>query len=298
MDDISEKEIKFKPSVYGFIRNYILSFLPIWILIVYIQIKLIIGPLLSFFNPVFVLIAIIFGFPTSEVPKFLDFFILLILMFLAFIVSWTLRSKEGTASTGLTLLLPFIAQIPALKHDFSTFALISGYRDFFILGAIISSGLVLLSIESYRHSIHYVLADSELKMSGGIWRKQEHAIPYNQIGRIVLEQSLFGKIFDYGTLIPLGLAEWGSEYYTRGVGTLADVGKLHPGVFYARTLKEASRDPLKCLYGIKSPNKIKEVLEKKITIPYKAEITQTEYLRKIYEKISEKHESENYPKEG
>jgi len=46
---------------------------------------------------------------------------------------------------------------------------------------------------------------------------------------------------------PVGLAEWGA-------GLAAD----HAAVGYARTLKEVSRDPMKCLYGISNP---KEVLK-------------------------------------
>lgn len=289
----SVEELKLKPTFYGFIRKYIIAFLPVWILAGYLQVKFILGPLLSFLNPALILIGTIFGLKSTQIYKFFDFLTLFSLMFLAFILSWALRSKEGTASTGITILLPFLIQIPKIKKNINLINLINFYSDFFAISAIISSFLVLLSVELYRNSITYSLTGSELRISGGLWRKQEQTIPYNQIGRIVLEQSIFGKIFDYGTLIPVGVADWGSEYYTRGVGTFVDLGKTHPGAFYARTLKEVSRDPLKCLYGIRSPNKVKEKLEKYIAEPYRAEVAQAEYLRKIYEKMSEADESKN-----
>jgi hypothetical protein len=101
----------------------------------------------------------------------------------------------------------------------------------------------------------------------------------------VLEQSLFGRLLNYGTVIPVGVAEWGAEYYTREVGTEVEGDKVSAEVRYARTIKEVSRDPLKCLYGVKKPDEMKTVIEKMITAPFRAEIDQVKYLRKIYEKI-------------
>jgi hypothetical protein len=40
---------------------------------------------------------------------------------------------------------------------------------------------------------------------------------------------------------------------------------------------------MKCLYGISNPKRVMERLQRMITVPYRAEIDQVEYLRRIAE---------------
>ncbi|MEM2795623.1 MAG: hypothetical protein QXY49_07200, partial [Thermofilaceae archaeon] len=56
-------------------------------------------------------------------------------------------------------------------------------------------------------------------------------------------------------------------------------------VGYARVLKEVSRDPGKCLYGVKEPRKVKEAIETMIQAPYRAEIDQVRLLKDIKENL-------------
>jgi hypothetical protein len=45
---------------------------------------------------------------------------------------------------------------------------------------------------------------------------------------------------------------------------------------------------MKCLYGISNPSEVLSKLQKMITVPYRAEVDQVDYLKKIDEKMSEK----------
>jgi len=279
--------ITIRPSVVGFLRKYLICFVPLIALIIYHTFKQL---FLHLFNALLSLssfASIPLTVNVDDIASFVSFAIVLVVLYF---LSWVLRSTEAQGAIGLSLIIPavFVAFKMISNPSEDVFRLlidsIGLYIDVFPMGVLMAVAIMLVRTEIYRRTIRYELTDTSITISGGIWRKQEHLIPYNQIGRVVLEQSLFGRLLNYGTLIPVGVAEWGAEYYTRGVGMGAS-GKITGGIGYARTLKEVSRDPLKCLYGIKDPEKIKSLIEKMITAPFRAEIDQTEYLRKIYEEM-------------
>ena len=212
-----------------------------------------------------------------NIPTLQPYLPVLGLLIFLLIISWVLSSTEASGSIGLAVLLTML--IAALNSDYTIPSILSNFNTYVMHGAVAATTILLLRTEIYRRSITYTIRSTDLAMSGGIWRKQEQSIPYDQIGRIVLEQSWIGRLLDYGTIIPVGVAEWGAEYYTRAVA----VQSSGVAVGYARTLKEISRDPMKCLYGISNPKRIMEKLQKMITVPYRAEIDQVKYLRRIAE---------------
>ncbi|WP_457548691.1 PH domain-containing protein [Archaeoglobus sp.] len=259
-----------RPSVFGFMRRYLLCLTPIVALAAYRFIDKFLYALLT------PLKLLGLGF---VVGIFNLSFVLFILLALA----WVFRSSEVEGAVGLSLTIPLILALIKINMG-SLGNLIEVYLNNVPTAIFIAVALMLIRTEIYRRTISYKLTDVGVEISGGIWRRQEQAIPYNQIGRVVLEQSIFGRILNYGTVIPVSSAEWGSEYYTRALGVAGKVA----GAGYMRTLKEVSRDPLKCLYGVKNPKKIKEIIEKMMTATFRAEIDQVEYLKKIYEEISRK----------
>ncbi len=264
-----------RPSFLGFMRKYILCLAPLVALAIYsIIIKLLLKNLLSVSD----LINLKF------ISDLLNFTILLSILF---IISWVFRSREAQWSVGLSLTISAIFVLLNVSGNFFNvlFKGLSVYISYFPLASVIAVILTILGTELYRRSIRYEITDTGIRLRGGICRRQEHYIPYDKIGRIVLEQSLFGRLLNYGTIIPVGLVEWGAEYYTRAVG-VGSYGRVTAGVGYVRTLKEISRDPLKCLYGVKDAVKIKEIVERMITSPFRAEVDQVEYLKKIYNEIT------------
>ncbi len=262
-----------RPSVLGFMRRYILCLTPIVALIVYKFVNKYVYDLLT---PMKLL----------GLDFVVDLFNLSFLLFIILALAWVFRSSEVEGAVGLSLTIPLIIALIKTKMSIGV-DLIREYLENVPTAILIAVVLMLIKTEIYRRTISYKLTDVGIEIAGGIWRRQEQVIPYNQIGRVVLEQSIFGRLLNYGTIIPVSSAEWGSEYYTRAVGA-GGSGKVTAGVGYARTLKEVSRDPLKCMYGVKNPKKIKEIIEKMITAQFRAEIDQVEYLKKIYEEISRK----------
>jgi len=250
-----------RPSVLGFLRRYLLGLVS---LLVYI-VTILIGESYIFLRDYLVYI----------------YFILLVS---ALIISWVLRAKESLSSTFLSLFLFFAFGYKDLQNMTMTdipVKLSDIFAKFGLASNLIAICITLIAVEMYRKSINYVLTDLGIEIRGGVWRSQIQSIPYNYIGRVILEQSLIGRIFNYGTIVIVSPAEWGSEYYTRGIDTSISQRSMSLGVQYSRTLKEISRDPLKCLYGVKNPTILKNIIEKMITAPYRAEIDQARYLKEI-----------------
>ncbi len=247
-----------RPSVLGFMRHYLLCLVPVVALLIYEYLH---EPLLKYI---------------PFIPETLLSLATILLILSA--IAWVFRSVEVEGAVGISLILPLL--LLPFRQLTSPLDVVKAYTDYLPKAILISSALMILRTEIFRRTISYRITDTGVEISGGVWRRQEQTIPYNQIGRVVLEQSVFGRLLNYGTVILVSSAEWGSEYYMRVVGAGKNVG-----VGYGRILKEVSRDPLKCLYGVKNPKKLKEFIEKAISAVFRAEVDQVEYLKKIYEEI-------------
>ena len=208
-------------------------------------------------------------------------------------IAWTLRNREASYSLGLFTAIVLLTILLKLGSSNLSIAEFPYFVKLFIeelhnvigVAAVISSLLVLAYTEIYRRTISYEVGDDAITMSGGLLKKQYHSLPYDKIGRVILEQSVFGRLFNYGTVIPVGIASWGEEYYTRAIGGgLADHGAV-AGLGYARTIQEISRDPLKVLYGVPNPKKVYDAIRDKLVFTYKAEKRKLELLESIDKKL-------------
>jgi len=110
-------------------------------------------------------------------------------------------------------------------------------------------------------------------------------VPHHQIGRVVLEQDFFGRLFNYGTVIPQSITRWGSETSLRGVGASGQKDNFGAMIGYAKGREEASRYPLDCFYGIPDPRTAQNLLRQLMVLPATREEEQVTFLKKIYDKI-------------
>ena len=266
--------ISTRPSVVGFSRRYLLAFTPLALLFLAL-----VADSYLYHR---------FQVRIGWVP------LTLALLLGAAVASWVLRSKEALASTllamGLASLASFLSLSPKVTLWELPGALLRGLEGSLLLGCAAGAAATCVGVEVYRRSINYIISNIGVRIRGGVWRRQEHFLPYGHVGRVILEQSLIGKLLDYGTVILVSAAEWGAEYYTRGAGAQASA-PLMPvkgEALYARTLKEVSRDPLKCLYGIRKPRKVYEVITKQQATREVVEFEQLRYLKEIAEEIKRK----------
>jgi len=155
-----------------------------------------------------------------------------------------------------------------------------------LIFSIIVSTVMAFLTEKYRQTIQYTITKRGIKIKGGLWKQEEHLILFNQVGRIVMEQGVLGRIFNFGDIIPVSSAQWGAEIGIRGMGASNQKKNFSLGVGYARARQEIARTPVNCLYGVPNPKQIQELLETSISRAMVQQEEQTQYLKEINEKIS------------
>jgi hypothetical protein len=129
--------------------------------------------------------------------------------------------------------------------------------------SVIAAVLVLIGTELFRRSVRYTLFRDMVRIAGGVWTPVEHLIAYKQIGRIVIKQNRFNRLIHVGTIQFAGAMYHGMN--PGSIGTTSDTTGTE-GLVSGYTLISPDKvySPLDCLYGIKNPEKAKELLEQKI----------------------------------
>lgn len=235
------------PDPRGFLPRYLLAFTPLFLGFV------------SLFTTV-ALRGFVAGFPMSVptpvgniAPGMGDMVETLILLtspigiYLLFVmIGWAIRSMEmwgsstlalGMSSLGGIFLVTFFP-VPSMSKIMD---LLNSITYLILPASYITAIIVLAATEVYRRSIRYTITYEGLIAKGGIWRRQERVFPHRQIGKLFMDQGMAGRLLDTGTIIPIGAAQAG------------------PGG--AKAVRELSRKPLDCLYGVREPEKIMTVLE-------------------------------------
>jgi membrane protein YdbS with pleckstrin-like domain len=210
------------------------------------------------------------------------------IFFIAF--GWVTRHPELWTGTLLTLTLSAItgyllagsSASPAFSGDFLLIVL--QWIAFLVQPfCIIATLIVIFGIEKFRRSIRYTIRKDGLFIHGGLWTMQNHMIPHHQIGRVVIEQDLFGRRFNFGTVIPQTTTRWGAVTSIRGVGTSGQKDNIAAGIGFAQGREEASRQPLDCLFGIPGPQNAQKILTELIHQHASRGEEQVEILKKIYD---------------
>jgi membrane protein YdbS with pleckstrin-like domain len=262
------------PTVHSFITRFVFCILPV---------------LVSVFS---IFLQTVFRNATPDfIPNQAIFLFTPIGLFIVLLVAgWVLYIRELWAGIFSVLVLSIIcAGITLMGMSLFSFdyypRLIELLAFYIPIFSVIISLIMIAITEQYRRSIQYTITNAGIKMRGGIIQIEEHMIPFNQIGRIIMEVGILGRLFHFGTIIPIGVAQWGSELGIRGVGVGGQKGKVSAGVLYAKARQEVARTPLNCLLGVPKPHEIHKILEKFISRQALQGEEQTQYLKKIYEKL-------------
>jgi xanthine/uracil permease len=126
--------------------------------------------------------------------------------------------------------------------------------------SVVAAVVVLIGTELFRRSIRYTLYRDIVKITGGVWTPVEHLIAYRQIARIMVKQNWFNRLMNVGTILFAGAMYHGTNASSASDSTGTE------GLVSGYTLVSPDKvhNPLDCLYGIKNPEKAKELLEQKI----------------------------------
>jgi hypothetical protein len=209
-----------------------------------------------------------------ELPAFIQITALLIApigIFLFFIfIGDATNHPEIWIGAALTLLFSVIGAF----YQMLTFDIPVGVSTPYILAffqwiayfvqpaSVVASVLLLAGTELFRRSIRYAIMRDVVRITGGIWTPVEHLIAYKQIGRIMVKQNRFNRLIHVGTILFAGAMYHGTDTSIDGTTTLTG---METG--YVLISPEGVHSPLDCLYGIKDPEKAKELLEQKILQP-------------------------------
>jgi hypothetical protein len=281
------------PVRMSFIYTYLMALSPLLLVIISLFIRVVLTALIGGVSKgmpgtVSVLVPNI-----SDIANMTGFVIAPIGVFALFAcIGWAMRLTEMWTATALTLgmsalvaiLVVLVTKTPSTSGN--NFGILIQWTAFLIQPfSIIAAIIVIAWTETFRKSISYTITNEGVWIRGGVWKKQEHMIPHHQIGRVVLEQDFFARLFNYGTVIPHTTTRWGTETSFRGVGGTGQKDNAALGIGYAKGREEGSRHPLDCLYGIPDPKTAQQFLKDQMCRTAAREEEQVSYLKKIYDKI-------------
>ena len=281
------------PDSKSFMYKYVMACVPILLVLLSIFVRALLGGITSALMP---------GIPSSlnlvvpAVTSITNISLYLVAPIGIFVavagIGWALRFTELWTSTAITLASSVICGmilmagtgIPLVSERYIADLVqwIAYLVQPFCIFAVI---VVLAWTEKFRRSIRYKITSENIAIQGGVWKHQEHLVPHHQIGRVVLEQDFFGRLFNYGTVIPQSITRWGSETSLRGVGASGQKDNFGAMIGYAKGREEASRYPLDCFYGIPDPRTAQNLLRQLMVRPATREEEQVTFLKKIYDKI-------------
>ena len=282
-----------QPDPRSFLYKYVMATVPVLLVILSIFVRALLGGITSTLIP---------GIPDAfdtfvpTVTSIATISIYLVAPVGIFVVvagiGWALRFTELWAGTALTLGLSVIVGMIMLAgtgtpvvSEWYVSHLVQWIAYLVQPFCIVAVAVILLWTEKFRRSITYTITTENIGIRGGVWKHQEHLMPHHQIARVVLEQDLIGRMFNYGTVIPQSITRWGAETSIRGVGAGGQKNNLGAMIGYAKGREEASRYPLDCFFGIPDPHTAQQLMNQLMIRPATREEEQVAYLKEICDKI-------------
>jgi hypothetical protein len=258
------------PSPRGFLSRYLLCLTPIALAGLSV---LVLTYLMNMLTESSASVVQSLGTIVPELPAYVEITVLLIApvgIFLFFIfIGDATNHPEIWIGAGLTLLLSGIGAfyqvysvgIPSVTTPY-LLSLFQWTAYLIQPASVIATVLVLISTELFRRSIRYRLYGDLVRITGGVWTPVEHLIAYKQIGRIMIKQNWFNRLIHVGSIVFAGAMYRGIDAGRTDSGSLPGTESLLSG--YTLISPESVHSPLDCLYGIKYPEKAKELLEQQI----------------------------------
>jgi hypothetical protein len=258
------------PSPRGFLSRYLLCLTPIALAGLSV---LVLTYLMNMLNESSASVVQSLGTIVPELPAYVEITVLLIApvgIFLFFIfIGDATNHPEIWIGAALTLLLSVVGAfyqvysvgIPSVTTPY-LLSLFQWTAYLIQPASVIATVLVLISTELFRRSIRYRLYGDLVRITGGVWTPVEHLIAYKQIGRIMIKQNWFNRLIHVGSIVFAGAMYRGIDAGRTDSGSLPGTESLLSG--YTLISPESVHSPLDCLYGIKYPEKAKELLEQQI----------------------------------
>ena len=132
-------------------------------------------------------------------------------------------------------------------------------KTMIIYSLTVPSILALVVVELYRRGITYVFTNYRIMIRKRFLIYEERSIPYDKITDIFLVKGILGRIFNYGTIVPITASMVGLSVNTAMVGLGGGLGKtdnVYASVNAARSKITPFWLPPFVIYGIPAPEEI------------------------------------------
>lgn len=191
------------------------------------------------------------------------------LLIAGFIASHLWIDRGGYAFFGLCTAIGLIGiGVIGYQAKYNNEDIVDFYQWFLPALSVAMGALGFIGIDYYRRGFKYTLTNLRIVIAKKFITLDERIVRYNHIEDVKVNQSVFGRMFGYGHVIPLT----GS-----GIGTGTDesiavgsVGKEVDGVNIGMTggskagIRKAKPSPGDCLFGVKTPIKIRGIISRYI----------------------------------
>ena len=189
------------------------------------------------------------------------------------------RLYGGLAFFGIGAMVFHFYKIGEAEDDTMAFG-----RWFIPLLTLLVGGGGMVYVNHLRRSFTYYLTDIRIAMHQDfLWfRTSERQVRYNHIEDIKLKQSLFGRIFGFGTVVPVTGSGLGTG--TDEAMMIAAVGGEAKGFAAGiaggsrRSVLRTSDNPCDTLYGVPDPGRVRDIIAQNIQ-----DDTGVEHLKRIEE---------------
>jgi membrane protein YdbS with pleckstrin-like domain len=208
---------------------------------------------LSFLNVIFGMT----GMKTVDIALLVVFWIILLLSGLGIGVLWVSKMPlvymvlVGLAGTALELY--FLA-----PYEFALKPMVK----LLLLGVAAAVSMILTEVYRKRHT--YVITNYRIVTKKGFIRKEERELMYDKITDVYVNQGILGRIFNFGTVIPIsgsgfGLGSDSAQAFTGAAASLkgATVGGGFAGGKSVQTPRAATYFSL---HGVSDPKKIRIII--------------------------------------
>jgi hypothetical protein len=148
----------------------------------------------------------------------------------------------GAVSTAIGVVLDIPLLVPALGA----------------LAAVIG----LISTEWYRHAHSFIITNYRLIMRVDFWHYRERELLWSRISDLAIEQTMVGRIFNFGTLIPISLSGFGlGEDSAAAIGSIQR-NNFSIGIMGGKAQNVPRGTSAHVLFGVPNPRAVHNTIEK------------------------------------
>ncbi len=118
----------------------------------------------------------------------------------------------------------------------------------------------ILSVDFYRRGHRYYVTSRRLVMEKRFLTVRKRELPISKINDVIVEIPLLGRIFNFGTVIPLTASGLGVGEDLALAGTSMKVSRFEVGVAGGRGVNVPRARTFLALYGVPDPDRISGII--------------------------------------